>query len=94
MADSKVETAMKLALNGVVQGNLPEIFGSIGTYVTFSDKPYAIELTLDQIRGTALVSSVTGAVFRLFMERDKLKAGGSSNGRRRNRNRKRNHKQK
>jgi len=89
MNTSQIEVYGKKALMGVVQGNLPELCGSIGTYITFRDQPYALELTLDQLRGTALANSATGALVALFMAFTK-KGGnnGSSNRRRHKKNNK------
>lgn len=74
-------------LEGVLHGNLPEIAGAAGAYVTFKDKPYAFAVTMDQIKSTALTSSITGAIMSIA-QKYILKSGG--NGPRRSRNRKRN----
>lgn len=64
---SKFERIMKQALLGVVHGNLPEVVGVLGVYMTFKDKPYVLELCTDQITGSALANSAVGAITNVGM---------------------------
>lgn len=70
---------------GVIHGNLPEIAGVIGVYQTFHDKPYVLELAMDQITGSALSNSAVGAVTNLAASVLTNKSGGGNGRRRRNR---------
>jgi len=64
---NKFERIMKQALLGVVHGNLPEVVGVLGVYMTFKDKPYVLELCMDQITGSALANSAVGAITNVGM---------------------------
>jgi hypothetical protein len=82
------EAEIKAVLMGVLQGNLPEVVGAAGAYVTFKDKAYALAVTMDQIRNTALTSSVVGgltAIFQKYLTGSKSNNGNGNRGRRRNR---------
>jgi len=89
----KISQGVKSAIMGIVQGNLPEILGASGAYITFKDKPYALAVAIDQVKGTALTSSIVGAVVALVQEyflHPTANNGGNGGNRKRRRNRKRN----
>lgn len=67
-------------LYGVLRGNLPEIVGIAGTWYTFRDKPYCLELAIDQLQGTALTSSLVGGSMAALTNFKKLQRGeGNAN---------------
>lgn len=82
--------AKKVAI-GAVQGNLPEIMGAIGTWYTFKDKKYALELAMDQIKSQALVNSLIGGatpiVVSMMNKSNNNGSGRNNNKRRKNKNR-------
>jgi hypothetical protein len=78
----------KEALLGVLHGNLPEMAGAIGAYMTFRDKPYAFAIAMDQVKQQALYNSLTGAGVALLAELGGATKHGRQPRKRRNRRRK------
>lgn len=81
-----VEGALLTAAKGAIQANLPDIAGSIGAYMTFKDKPYGLQVAIDQAKSQVWVNSLVGSALSLGMTY--LRKGGQRGGQRK-RNRKR-----
>jgi len=62
------ERMSKKALMGVLQANLPEVAGLIGTYYTFKDKAYALDLAVSQMTEPAIWNSVAGAIVPILSD--------------------------
>lgn len=56
------------SLIGALSANIPELASMVCTYLTFSDKPYAITLVTSQLfDNETIINGVVGAVFPHIM---------------------------